>query len=337
MFKFILILALVYLPNLSWAKKGDINDPFIIVQVIPDLPTHIEKGFENYLNLRRIATKITQYSLRDYQQNPSNLVNIIKSLNPDFVYTNGAEATKLIFGTISDYKNQSDKFITNIPGIFVNLPYSVEYGIIASYLSSERNIVGISNFAPIDLQLSSLFDFKKFTKVGVVYNPNDPISVFNKTELITKLRQQNINFHEAKIGQDINGKPSLFSMEQIFEELKINNVDVIYLGTDKFIIDNQAKFTHFATLQKIPVFSTYETPLLEGKALFGIVSNLTGIGKSAGKLTEDILFRQIPPQSIKFYNPSEYFATLNIKAVKALNEYPSYTQLKQFKIVGYLP
>ncbi len=332
-----LLIIFMLVPGPSMAGMGDRFNPYIIYQILPDEPSNIERGFENYFSIRGIAVKIIRVQMSKTDKKYSDIIADIKKTKPDLVYTSGLQVTLGIFGSYNAAKQDPDKFITQIAGIFVNVAYPVELGLIYSLQNSGRNISGVGYMAPIDIQLKSLLDYRDYKKIGIIYNTEDEESVINKNQLIAHAQKLGLEVVESKLSMDLHNNPKLDSVPQIINDHVLNNVEILYLGPDSFLRNNIHQYTQMALRDHMPIFSTNEIPILTSKALLGLVANLVSVGKLAGKQAENILHAPNKAENLKFITPSEFSTMLNVKAIRILDDYPTFDQLKRYKIVGYLP
>ena len=107
----------------STAKSGA-SEPFKIFAVVWRGETEVEDGFREYFNQRGIPFEMTVRNLDLDRANAPPIIEEIKRVKPDLVYTWGTGTTVSIVGRIEE--EQPDQYVRDIPGIFVLVAYSSE-------------------------------------------------------------------------------------------------------------------------------------------------------------------------------------------------------------------
>lgn len=139
-------------------------------------------------------------------------------------------------------------------------------------LSKEKNVSGISNV----LDYEKGFElFKKILPnaktIGVIYNPNEPNSLFSFTQISKTAEIQNPKINVVS-GQFTKSEeiPIIAS--------SLSNIDAFFVGGDNKLVANFDALYSVAKLKKIPVFASDEGSVKKGAiAAYSIDYNLFGI------------------------------------------------------------
>ena len=108
----------------SLAQSGDdprAITPFRIFAVVWRGETEVEQGFRDYLTQRGIPFEMTVRNLNLDRGNAPPIVEEIKRVRPDLVYTWGTGTTSSIVGKLGT--DTPESFVRDIPAVFTLVSY----------------------------------------------------------------------------------------------------------------------------------------------------------------------------------------------------------------------
>ena len=120
--------------------------PFRIFAVVWRGETEVEQGFRDYLTQRGIPFEMTVRNLNLDRGNAPPIVEEIKRVRPDLVYTWGTGTTLSIVGKIGT--DTPESFVRDIPAVFTLVSYPKVANIVESYESTGRPVTGVAFLAP---------------------------------------------------------------------------------------------------------------------------------------------------------------------------------------------
>ena len=310
------------------------EDKFKIFAVVWRGETEVEKGFREYLNQRGIPYEMIIRNLNLDRSNAPPIIEEIKQVKPDLVYTWGTGTTTSIVGRINEEYPQ--KYVRDIPGIFVLVAYPQAANIIESYEATGRLVTGVAFLASIEAQLNTILAYRSFEKLGVIYDNTSYNSRINIEALRTAVPQAGMELLELPIPLGENEKPDPEALPGLIQQAKSEGVDILYMGPDSFITRHGKIYTEEAIKAGLPTFASTQAPLKNSRAMFGLVTDYHTLGKLAATLAEDILVNEKSSSSLPVRRLSRFKLWINIDVVHEVGIYPPMNMITiaEFKSTG---
>lgn len=307
-------------PTAAQAGDGTQKKPFRIYSVTFRGKTEVERGFRDYFASRRIPVEIIERDIaRDNTKLPG-LLEEIRRIKPDLIYTWGTSVTLGIVGNIDNAKNGA--FINDIPVVFTLVAAPVSAKITPSLASSGRNVTGVYHVAPAETQMRAMASYRPFKTVGVLYTASERNSVVTVEELRSIAKRMNFTLVERKFAMDGAQKPTSEGAADLVREMKQNKVDWLYLPPDSFL-GTQAKsvIIPVATEIGLPTFASTEQ-LMEAGALAGLVSRYYNIGQFTAYKAEQILLGKKTANQIPIETLTRFSFQVQMDEAAKLKLYP---------------
>jgi putative tryptophan/tyrosine transport system substrate-binding protein len=277
------------------------------------------QGFKDYFTNQGIPVELI---VRDAAQDPARLPEFVaeaKSLNVDLVFTWGTTESLGMLGPAAD--PDPDKYITTIPAVFAIVSQPVGSGLVTTLESSGRNITGTSYLVPVETQMHLIQSWRKFHKLGIIYNPLERNSLVAIDEL--NGLGQKMGFTVTARPVDVeDGKPAAASIAAKVDDLKADGVDFLYIPPDTFLNVNRAALTAAALEAKLPTFAAAENPVVDAKAMFGGVYRYYTVGQLTAFKAAQILQQGKAPAEIPIDAPKRLSIIINMPVVRQLGFYP---------------
>ena len=290
------------------------------------------KGFQDFFSEEKIDVN---FVVRDAERDKSRLPDFVreaKQLGADLVVTWGTSVTVGMIGTINDH--DPERYITDIPVVFMIVADPVGANIIESYTTSGRpNITGTRNRVPEEVQMKAVRSYRNFKRLGILYNSNELNSELNLQKIRNLARKMRFDLFERAVDLDEKGKPILASVPKKISELKNREVDFIYVGSSSFLMRNRDYVTQSALDQGVPMVSAYEAMAKTSNALLAVASRYYSVGKLAGYQAKLILIDKSKPIDLPVMSLSRYSYVINMDTARKLKLYPPIELLRYAEIV----
>ena len=179
--------------------------PFDVFAVLWRGETEVEAGFREYFSQRGIPVRMTVRSLELDRGNAPPIIEEIRRTKPDLVYTWGTGTTLSILGPLNP--EEPEKFVQDIPGMFVLVAYPISANIVESFEDTGRPVTGVSFLASIESQLKAIVDYGKFQKIAVIYDQTSSNSRINVESLKEKAPELGLELVVLPVPLGENGKP----------------------------------------------------------------------------------------------------------------------------------
>lgn len=297
------------------------NKPYRIYAVTWRGKTQVEKGLEDYFGKQGIAV---EFIWRDAEQQAARLpefVAEIRQLRPDLVYTWGTPPTLGIAGTQAAIA--SGKHITDIPVLFALVAAPVATGIVPSLANRSRDITGVSHVAPLEAQLEAMRTYRKFTRLGVLYNAAEGNSAATAAALRKLADVQGFKLIERTFERSPEGKALPGGAAEKVAAIKQAGADWLYLGPDTFLFSQMETVANAAMAARLPTFSATEAVLdVKAPVLTGLVSSYYTLGQFAGYKAEQILVKKQRARDIPIETLSRYSFIVRMDVAKQLDVLP---------------
>jgi putative tryptophan/tyrosine transport system substrate-binding protein len=186
-------------------------------------------------------------------------------------------------------------------------------GIIDSWVSSGKNITGVSMNIPIEKQLEKIHEaMPKMKHLGILYCLSTPQAIATAEE--TRLATKKLNMVPHPSSLDSN---QLNQLPLVAESLA-KKVDAIYIPIDPILTakENLLKIIGAASRSKIPIVVVEDTAVELG-ALMALHCDFREIGEQAAPMAVKIL-KGMKPMDIPSQVPLSHRLTVNLKTAKRL-------------------
>jgi len=293
------------------------------------------QGFKQSLLDQNLPVEfIIRDASRDKLKLPAMLAEAIE-LRPDLVVTWGTSVSKHIIGQMSGSNTVSN--LGDIPALFMIVADPIGAGIAKSYQQSGRQqVTGVRNRVPEKVQIRTIQDYlgpgKK--RIAVIYSTSELNSVLN-TEKLQKL-SESLDFELIKrqYRLDDNGKPLPDQLPSIMSELSQLDIDIIYVGSSSYNLQNRLEFTEQAGRYGIPVASGYGNMVTKAGGLLAVANRYYNVGKLAANQARKILFDRQTPGELEIPSLSRYSVFINMDIARKLKIYPPIQLLRLAELIN---
>jgi putative ABC transport system substrate-binding protein len=284
--------------------------------------TQVEIGMEDYFGKQGIAV---EFIWRDAAQKVERLEGFareIMELRPDLIYTWGTSATLGIVGAFDAANKQ--RYVNDIPLLFAMVADPVGAKVVPALRAQGRDVTGVFHVAPMAAQMETMRTYRKFTKVGMLYNVAEQNSVVTLRTLKQVAAAQRFEVVEATFDRDADGKPLATNIPEKMESLKRAGAQWLYLGPETYLLTQLDKIAAAALEQRLATFSATEAVLnTPAPVLTGLVSSYYLIGQFAGFKAEQILARRSRARDIPIETLTRYSFIVRMDVAKKLDMLPA--------------
>jgi len=311
-------LSLATLAPNSWAQAAA---PLRIYAVTWRGKTQVEIGMEDYFGKQGIPVEFTW---RDAAQTPARLEGFareIKELRPDLVFTWGTTVTLGIVGAYDAADPQ--RFVTDVPVLFAMVADPVGAKVVPALKAQGRDITGVYHVAPLAAQVESMRTYRKFEKLGVIYNAAEANSVAIVASLKRLGATQRFGVVDVAFDRDANGKPLATHIADKIATLKQAGAEWLYLGPDTYLLTQLKDVAAAALEQRLATFSATEAVLNSpSPVLTGLVSSYYLVGQFAGFKAAQVLQKKLRARDIPIETLSRYSFIVRMEVAKQLDILP---------------
>ena len=294
--------------------------PFRIFAVVWRGETEVERGFRDYLTQRAIPFEMTVRNLNLDRGNAPPIVEEIKRVRLDLVYTWGTGTTSSIVGKIDT--DTPESFVRDIPAVFTLVSYPKVAKIVESYESTGRQVTGVAFLAPVETQLKTILAYRPFTTIAVIYDRTAGNSRINVADLREAAPTMGINLLELPVPLGDNGKSDPAALPGLVEEAKAAGAELLYMGPDSFLTRHAETYTGAAIAAGLPTFASTQAPLKNSRAMFGLVTDYHTLGKLTALQAERILVERRRPEDLPVARLARYKLWINMDVMRELSLYP---------------
>lgn len=291
------------------------------------------EAFKSYLSDRGLSVDFIERSIeRDVSRIP-DLVEEVKALRPDLLVTWG---TAISLGMAGPY-DAADRssYVTDIPTVYLYVADPVRAGLVERADQSGRpNVAGANIEVPLDAQLRVMQSYSDLKRIGVVYGGDELNSVAAVTALRVAASDFGVEVVEEQLALGPDGAPLPESIEPAMRALAQKQPDFLVTVSSSFIIQNIEAFTAAAVDAGLPVFTSAELPIREGKAMLALFASLSSIGQVAGYQAEQILREGADPATLPTPSLRRFTLLINMPVALELELYPPMLVLQFAELMG---
>ncbi|MBD3271716.1 MAG: ABC transporter substrate-binding protein, partial [Elusimicrobia bacterium] len=257
------------------------------------------------------------------------IVEDIRAIKPDLIYTFGTTVTACITGTVN---TECTECIRDIPIVFNIVADPVGAGLVPDLRGSGRNITGVSHLVPLKAQLKAMRSVIDFKKLAIIYNPEEQNSQLTAEELESLARTGGFTLIKKPVHPELLRSADQNAFCEIADAMAHANAELIYLPSDSLVISNTQKLLEAINQRNIPTFSATEMPIREADAFMGLVGKYYTMGQFAAYKAEQVLdgidIRTIPIETLKRFS-----FIINMKTAKKIGVYPPIPLLKFAEVI----
>jgi len=272
------------------------------------------------------------------------LSNINYTINLQRAHGNEEEARRILQGL---HSSQTDLLITistrgtqlaleetqQIPILFTAVSDPINNGIIKSWQSPGNTISGSSNWIKAGEMVRFFRDtIPNCKRLGVIYNPSNPASHMEVTQMITPAMEAGITLNIEKVS-------TLHAITDAVARLKNASIDGFWIPRDKLLYTHMDTISPLLQQLGVPVVSSTREALLSENsvAIAALVADYRKLGRQLIPAVVAILNGSRQPGSIPVVLPANYRLIINANAIKILG-HPlpfQYAALADEIITGY--
>ncbi|MCY4149267.1 MAG: ABC transporter substrate-binding protein [Gammaproteobacteria bacterium] len=328
MYLAIVLIGCSLLTGTAWAEKT-------VFMVLWRGETRVEEGFRAYFAETSHDLNIIVRSVdRDKSRLPA-IIEEIKSVQPDLVYTWGTSVTLGIAGqdpSLSNLKHPSQ--LTDIPIVFTMVSQPVKSGVVRAFGPTGRNVSGVSHIVPVESQLNAMQAYMPIDRIAVIFTPTESNSVLATEQLVSHGNRQNIRVDTFPVPLDDEGNPRPDSLPSLVYLVSQGGPQFLYLGPDSFIAENVSDITDQANQYGLPSFAATEIMLTRSDALYGLVAKYNEVGRFTASKVEQILFEGKAASEVPVEVLPEFSYQIRADVARSLKIYPNLFLMDYAEIIN---
>lgn len=293
--------------------------------------TDAERGFRQYLQQKGLKI---EYIVRDAGEDAKRLpalVEEMRTLRPDLIYTFGTSATIATVGKVGS--KPSAAAITDIPVVFNIVADPVRAGITESLVGSERNVTGVSHLVPIKSQLSALRSAMNGKRIAVIYTANENNAVGSADALESAAKVEGFQVSRFPVGGS-EGVAEIKQLNTALDRVIADKPDVLYMPSDSFLIKHADVVAERMKRARIPTMSATEAPIRKDGLVMGLVSPYFNAGAFAGHKAYQILVERRDPGKLPISGLDRFAFLINMQSALVIGFYPKIGALGFAEVIG---
>jgi putative ABC transport system substrate-binding protein len=179
-----------------------------------------------------------------------------------------------------------------MPIVFSIVTYPADSGLIESFEYSGNNLVGTSNYVPLQHYISLITELVPNTKkVAIFHRKGEPNSKIQTTNLIRLLKRKKIEVLDIE-ATNIDDLVAQATQHANTVDLFITTTDTLLQnGGEEALVDVSLEY-------KVPILSSNKSGIQKGST-FGPVADLYELGKLSGYRAADILQNGTEPSHLE--------------------------------------
>ena len=291
-----------------------------------------EQGFKDYLARRGLEI---DYIVRDTSGDASLLPRIIqeiKELRPDLVYTWGTPQTRAVVGPWDD--PEPGPYVRDLPALFTYVAAPRDAKIVPNLERPGGNVTGTIHIAPVAAQVNAILAYRPIRRLAAVFNPAERNSLLMIEEMRRECARRDLELIEAPAPLT-DGKPDPRDIPHLIARCRELGGEMLYLGPDTFFTTtHRHQVAAVALAERLPSFSATELIVRTDRALFALSSSPYGIGRLTGVKAVQILLEGQSPGEIPVETLRRFSVLINMATAKELSCYPPLSLLNLAEVVG---
>jgi len=320
-------------PGIASAQEAGAAAPYRVYIATFRGCEEVCEAFKAYLTGRGLAVDFVERSIeRDVSRIPE-LVEEVRDLRPDLLVTWG---TAVSLGMVGRYDAEDrSAYVTDIPTVYLYVSEPARAGLVADEeVSGRPNVAGANIGVPLDAQLRVMQSYRDVSRIGVVYGANEANSVAAVAALRDTATEMGIEVVEEQLALGADGTPDPESIAPAMQALAAQRPAFLVTVSSTFIIQNIEAYTAAAVEAGLPVFTSAELPIRQGKAMLALFASLSSIGQVAGYQAEQILREGADPATLPTPSLRRFTLLINMPVALELRSYPPMLVLQFAELMG---
>ena len=317
----------------SATQTFNANNPATVYMVVWRGCEDACRGFKNYIENNALPINLV---IRDAARDKTRLPQYLqeaKQLKPDLVVTWGTTVSKGMIGTMGEFGSETK--LGDIPVMFMIVADPLGAGIIASYKASGRkSVTGIRNRIAEDVQIRAIREYFPLLKMGVVYSESELNSELNTQKLQKLSSEMGFELIAKTYELDENRVPVPNQFDSMMAEMAKEEVDVVYVGSSSYNLENRDAFTQAAVRHNLPVASAYDVMVTESEGLIAVANKYYNVGRLAANQANKILFDKVSPGELPIAELSRFSMFINMDVARHLALYPPIQLLRFAELIN---
>lgn len=273
--------------------------------------TDVETGFRQWFRDNRMDAEFLVRSVdMDVARVPA-LLDEARAWRADLIYS---------WGTPVSVAVAAKEF--NIPIVFTMVSTPVAAGLVPNLASSQRNLTGVSHVVPARQQMIAIRNYRPFARIAGIFTPNEINAQVSMREMRAEAERTGTEFTVKALPLDDNGHPRADAIPDIIKQFAEQGAQLVYVGPDSFLASQRKLLTEAAVELGLPVFSSVEAALRDGRALFGLVAGYANVGRLTAHKAAQILYHRVKPAALPIETPGSYSYLVNMDVARKLGMMP---------------
>ena len=315
--------------RLASAQSTVTRKKFKVFVVIFREGTRSDEGFIEYLKRAGLNIEFVVRNIAKDVKLLPDIVEEIRQLKPDLIFTQSTEVTKGIAGE-HDAINP-EKFIRDIPVVFAMVGDPIGAKLVRSLEMPARNLTGAIHVISMSVQLNSMKQYMPIKRLGIIYVKSEATQRKTYDQLKKLTDAQGIELVAADpLGAD--GNPQIERIIPMLDRMAAFKPDLVYVPNANFFGAHSDLLMGEALKRKLPTFCALETQIESG-GLMGSVAKLVNVGALAGYKAEQILLGKRTAQTTTIEVLPKFSFIVNIDTARILSLYPPMQVLRYAQIV----
>ncbi|MFC4160077.1 ABC transporter substrate-binding protein [Chitinimonas lacunae] len=306
--------------------------PYRIAMVLPRDEQPTEQAFRDYLRKNGVDTEVSVLRYSGKREDAPALIQQLRQLRPDLIYTWGTPTTLAVAGTYDDA--EPDRHIRDIPIVFTEVTDPLGTRLVPSLEQPRRNLTGVSHVAPLTVQLNTIRAYRPFKRLGYLTNPAEPNSLLVRDALQRLAPSLQFELVEETVPLR-DGSPDPSALPLLVRRIAEQRVDFLYIGPSTFLaFTHRDAVTQAALDIRLPTFCATESIVRQAKCLFGLFSNGANVGRFAAYKAREILLERKPAGSVPAQTLQRFSLIINMPVAQQLDLYPPLGLLNVAEVVN---
>jgi len=157
----------------------------------------------------------------------------------------------------------------------------------------------------------------RLARLGVVYDPDDPVAAAEVAEARDKVKSLDITLHEATATKPAEIAPAA-------EKLTVQKIDALWVPTDSLVCSNLSQIARLARARKLPVLTSAQEAMApvegDGVAMVAVAADYGELGRLSAQTALDVLTAGSSPGDIPIRSTSPHVVIVNADIAATLGQ-----------------
>lgn len=270
-----------------------------------------------------------EFVVRETGLDPTRIAAAVREARArgaDLVYASGATLARATAGPAQGA--DPARHLTDIPVVCATAGEPADAG-----LEPRRQLLIAAGAAPLSEQIDTMLAYRPFERIAILTDASFPLAAAGAERLRAAAAARDVHLIERNLPLTLRGEPAAATLPALMAVLVRQGAQLLYLGTGGWLQQHTQAVVDAALGQSLPTFTCDTAALRGGRALFGLATQASTVGRLAALQALRVLRAGPSAAAEPVLRPQRHLCLINLPVAARLDLFPSMALLNRAEIL----